>query len=191
MQERSLLYRLWWLFKTNVLISCLAIGGGYMIIPLIKKQFVDNARAFNFDELLEMAAIAQSAPGAIAINLSAITGYKVAGFLGAVIATVSCVISGFAISLVGYNFFCSHRNSDVIMAVLQGLKAVATGLIGSAGAGILLLALTGHNQLSLNVQNFDVPALIIALASFVLLRKFRLNPVTVLALSAGAGIVFY
>ena len=77
------------------------------------------------------------------------------------------------------------------MAVLQGLKAVATGLIGSAGAGILLLAMTGHNQLSLNVQNFDVPALIIALASFVLLRKFRLNPVTVLALSAGAGIVFY
>ena len=49
MQDKTLLYRLWWLFKTNVIISCLAVGGGYMIIPLMKKPFVDNAKAFSFD----------------------------------------------------------------------------------------------------------------------------------------------
>ncbi len=172
-------------------IGSFSIGGGYAIITLIEELLVNRYHWLTLKEYTDIITISQMTPGPLAINASSFTGLKIAGFLGAVIATVSCVISGFAISLVGYNFFCSHRNSDVIMAVLQGLKAVATGLIGSAGAGILLLALTGHNQLSLNVQNFDVPALIIALASFVLLRKFRLNPVTVLALSAGAGIVFY
>lgn len=80
---KSFLARLFWLFKANVIISCLAIGGGYMILPLMKKQFIDKAKACDFDELLEMYAIAQSAPGAIAINLSAITGYKLAKMPGA------------------------------------------------------------------------------------------------------------
>ena len=88
MQDKTLLYRLWWLFKTNVIISCLAVGGGYMIIPLMKKPFVDNAKAFSFDELLEMSAVAQSAPGAIAVNLSAITGYRIAGFAAIIIDVV-------------------------------------------------------------------------------------------------------
>lgn len=78
MQNKSLLYRLWWLFKANIIISCLAVGGGYVIIPLVKKEFIDKNKALDFDELIEMYAIAQSAPGAIATNLSAIVGYKVA-----------------------------------------------------------------------------------------------------------------
>ena len=65
MHDQSLIRRLLWLFKANIIISCLAVGGGYMIIPLMKKQFIDKARAFDFDELIEMYAIAQSAPGAI------------------------------------------------------------------------------------------------------------------------------
>lgn len=140
---------------------------------------------------MEMAAVAQSTPGAIAINLAALTGYKIAGIPGAVVATFSCVISGFVISLISYGFFCCHRNSRLIMAILQGLKAVATGLIGSAGAGILLLALTGHNQLSGSIAQFDFWALLIAVFSIILLRKFKMNPVWVLGLSAAAGIAIY
>ena len=191
MQDKSLLYRLLWLFKANVIISCLAVGGGYVVIPLIKKQFIDDKKAFSFDTLMEMAAVAQSTPGAIAINLAALTGYKIAGLTGAVVATFSCVISGFVISLISYGFFCRHRDSRLIMAILQGLKAVATGLIGSAGAGILLLALTGHNQLSGSIAQFDFWALLIAVFSIILLRKFKMNPVWVLGLSATAGIAIY
>ena len=191
MQDKSLLYRLLWLFKANVIISCLAVGGGYVVIPLIKKQFIDDKKAFSFDTLMEMAAVAQSTPGAIAINLAALTGYKIAGLIGAVVATFSCVISGFVISLISYGFFCRHRDSRLIMAILQGLKAVATGLIGSAGAVILLLALTGHNQLSGSITQFDFWALLIAVSSIILLRKFKMNPVWVLGLSAAAGIAIY
>ena len=46
MQDKSLLYRLLWLFKANIIISCLAVGGGYMIIPLVRKQFIEQAKAF-------------------------------------------------------------------------------------------------------------------------------------------------
>lgn len=92
MQDKSLLYRLLWLFKANIIISCLAVGGGYMIIPLVRKQFIEQAKAFDEDELWEMYAIAQSAPGAIAINLSAITGFKMAGISGAVISCIAAVL---------------------------------------------------------------------------------------------------
>ena len=99
MQGKSLLYRLFWLFKANIIISCLAVGGGYMIIPLVRKQFIEQAKAFDEDELWEMYAIAQSAPGAIAINLSAITGFKMAGKVfclssSAILASACCFCSG-------------------------------------------------------------------------------------------------
>ena len=77
------------------------------------------------------------------------------------------------------------------MAVLRGLKSVATGLIGSAGAGILLLALTGHNDFGAPIRDFDFYALGIALFSMILLRRFKVNPVGVMALSAVAGIFIY
>lgn len=76
------------------------------------------------------------------------------------------------------------------MAVLRGLKSVATGLIGSAGAGILLLALTGHNDFGAP-SGFCFYALGIALFSMILLRRFKANPVWVMALSAVAGIFIY
>ena len=77
------------------------------------------------------------------------------------------------------------------MNILQGLKAVATGLIGAAGAGILLLSLTGQTEFSLNIDHFDFYALAIALASLLLLRRFKIGPVWLMAISAVAGVIFY
>ena len=172
-------------------IGTFSIGGGYAIITLIEDLLVNQYHWLTLKEYTDIITISQLTPGPLAINSSSFVGLKIGGFIGAVIATVSCTISGFAISLSCYVFFCCHRSNQIIMSVLQVLKSVATGLIGSAGAGILLLAITGHNELSTDLSKFDVWALIIAGASLFLLRRYKINSVYLLALSAGIGILIY
>lgn len=184
-----MLEKLWELGLSFLQIGSFSIGGGYAIITLIEDLLVNQYHWLTLKEYTDIIAISQMTPGPLAVNASSFVGLKVAGIPGAIVATFSCVFSGVVISLGAYRFFCCHRNSEVIMAILQGLKAVATGLIGAAGAGILLLALTGHNTLSFQIKDFDFHALAIALVSIVLLRKFKMNPVWVLLLSAGAGMV--
>lgn len=129
MQDKSLMYRLWWLFKSNIIISCLAVGGGYMIIPLVKKQFIDKAEAFDFDELIEMYAIAQSAPGAIATNLSAIVGYKIAGFTGAVVSCIAAVLPPLVIISIVALCYQKVINNHEINAALKGMIAAIAAII--------------------------------------------------------------
>lgn len=129
MQDKSLLYRLLWLFKANIIISCLAVGGGYMIIPLVKKQFIDNAKAFDFDELIEMYAIAQSAPGAIATNLSAIVGYKIAGFIGSVVSCIAAILPPLVIMSVVALCYQKVIDNHEINAALKGMIAAIAAII--------------------------------------------------------------
>ena len=68
-----------WLFGINVFISTFTFGGGYVVIPMIRKYYVEKKAYFDEDELMKIAAIAQSSPGAIAINMSALAGYRVKG----------------------------------------------------------------------------------------------------------------
>ncbi len=172
-------------------IGTFSIGGGYAIITLIEDLLVNQYHWLTLKEYTDIITISQLTPGPLAINSSSFVGLKIGGFIGAVIATISCTISGFIISLGGYIFFCCHRSNAVIMSVLHGLKSVATGLIGSAGAGILLLSITGHNELSTDSSKFDIWALSIAAVSLFLLRQYKINSVWLLALSATIGILIY
>lgn len=129
MQNKNLIYRLMWLIKANMIISCLAVGGGYMIIPLMKKQFIEQAKAFDFDELLEMYAIAQSAPGAIAVNLSAITGYKIAGFTGAVVSCIAAVLPPLIFISLAAAFYRQIVQSQAVNAALKGMIAAIAAII--------------------------------------------------------------
>ena len=75
-----------WLIAVNIYISMFAFGGGYVVVPLVRRSFVEKKKIFTEDELMEMSAVAQSSPGAIAVNLAALSGYKAAGTAGAVIS---------------------------------------------------------------------------------------------------------
>lgn len=183
--------KLWELGISFWQIGSFSIGGGYAIITLIEDMLVNQYHWISLKEYTDIITISQMTPGPLAINASSFVGLKIAGIAGAIVATFSCIITGFVISLSGYRFFCYYRNSEVIMAVLRGLKAVATGLIGAAGAGILLLALTGDTQLKIQNAHIDFYALAIAITSIILLRKFKMNPVWIMTLSGIAGILIY
>lgn len=123
--------QLLWLFCINFYISAFTFGGGYVVIPMIRKYFVEKKEYFSEEELLNMAAIAQSSPGAIAINLSALAGNRIAGFWGSIISCIAAVCPPLIILSVvsfGYDAF---RTNPVIISVLKGMEAGVAALIVS------------------------------------------------------------
>ena len=69
--NKDILKQYAWLFRVNLIVSAFTFGGGYVVVPMLKKHFVTNRHVLSEEELFDIAAIAQSSPGAIAINLSA------------------------------------------------------------------------------------------------------------------------
>ena len=127
-QKKSLSLYLW-LFKVNFFISAFTFGGGYVVIPMIRKYFVTEKHLFSEDELMDMAAIAQSSPGAIAINLAVLAGFRSAGFSGAVLCGVSSVLPPFLILSVISTCYQVFRDLPVVAAILKGMEAAVGALI--------------------------------------------------------------
>lgn len=89
-----------WLLGIHMFISAFTFGGGYVVVPMVRKYFVLHKKLFGEDELMEMAAVSQSVPGAIAVNLAAVTGYRAAGVLGAITSATASVLPPFLIMAV-------------------------------------------------------------------------------------------
>lgn len=118
-----------WLFHTNFFISAFTFGGGYVVIPMIRKYFVEKHQYIKEEELMNLAALAQTSPGAIAINLSAVTGFKVLGKLGAVISCIGAVLPPLiiiSILSIGYQFV---KENEAMKAILKGMEAGVAALI--------------------------------------------------------------
>lgn len=129
MEQKESLSLYLWLFKVNFFISAFTFGGGYVVIPMIRKYFVTEKHLFSEDELMDMAAIAQSSPGAIAINLAVLAGFRSAGFSGAVLCGVSSVLPPFLILSVISTCYQVFRDLPVVAAVLKGMEAAVGALI--------------------------------------------------------------
>lgn len=118
-----------WLLGINLFISAFTFGGGYVVVPMIRKYFVEKKKLFTEDELMEMAAIAQSSPGAIAINLSALSGYRVGGITGVAISCFAAVIPPLVILSAISLWYSAFSGNPVIAAVLGGMEAGVAALI--------------------------------------------------------------
>lgn len=128
-ENRKLL--LWKIFVSTLYLSAFTFGGGYVIVTLMKKKFVDEYHWIEEKEMLDLVAIAQSSPGAIAVNGAIVVGYKLAGILGAVISILGTIIPPFAIISiisVGYNAF---RDNYIISQLLEGMQAGVGAVIAS------------------------------------------------------------
>ncbi|MGG3305857.1 chromate transporter [Paenibacillus lautus] len=125
--QRTKLYI--WLLGINLFISTFTFGGGYVVVPMIRKYFVSRKKLLNEDELVNMAAIAQSSPGAIAINLSTLAGFRVAGMTGAVISCIAAVIPSLVILGFISTFYVAFAADPLISAVLKGMQAGVAALI--------------------------------------------------------------
>lgn len=119
----------WVLFKTTFLISAFTFGGGYVIVPLMKKKFVQDLKWIDEREMLDLIAIAQSSPGVIAVNTSMLIGYRMAGFLGAMATILGTVLPPLIIISVISVFYGFIKDNAIIGALLKGMQAGVAAVI--------------------------------------------------------------
>lgn len=181
------LLELFYIFFT---IGLFSIGGGYAIIPLIQNQVVTKYGWITQQVFTDIITISQMTPGPLAVNTSTFVGMQLYGILGAIVATIGCVISGVVISTLLYNFFRKHRNSIYVFEILKGLKASSLGLIMASVVTIVLTAFTGSATFTKGLTLDWIAIAIFVLALFVL-RKFKLNPILVIIASGIIGIFVY
>ncbi len=119
------------IFITTLYLSAFTFGGGYVIVSLMKKKFVDENHWIEQDEMLDLVAIAQSSPGPIAINGAIAVGYKLCGMAGALVAIIGTIIPPFVIiSIISY-CYNAFRSNWIISQLLEGMQAGVAAVIAS------------------------------------------------------------
>lgn len=117
------------LFTSTFSLSAFTFGGGFVIIPLMKKKFVDELHWIEETEMLDLAAIAQSCPGAVAVNAAILVGYRVAGLGGVAVAVLGTVLPPLLILSVISYCYEAFRANVVVSAVLKGMQAGIAAVI--------------------------------------------------------------
>ena len=125
------------LFITMLKIGMFTFGGGYAMIALLENEFVEKKKMLEKDEFLDMAAIAESTPGPIAINAATYIGYKNAGIAGSIAATLGICIPSFTIIYVISLFFDAFLSLTYIAYAFKGIQVCVVYLILSAGLKML------------------------------------------------------
>ncbi len=163
MENKAHIYRK--LFSSTLYLSTFTFGGGYVIISLMKKKFVDELKWMEEEEMLNLAAIAQSSPGAVAVNASILLGYRIAGIFGAVVTILGTVIPPLIIISVISFFYAAFRDNAVVNAVLKGMQsgvaAVIADVVYSLGKNIS--------------KEKDVVSVLVMVAAFAATFFFKIN----------------
>jgi chromate transporter len=117
------------LFFSTFTLSAFTIGGGYVIVPLMRKKFVEELKWVDEEEMLNLVAISQSAPGPIAINTSIMVGYKLAGVAGALLSTLGTSLPPLIIISIISMFYETFKSNFIINAILWGMRAGIAAVI--------------------------------------------------------------
>lgn len=167
------------LFLSTLTLSAFTFGGGYVIITLMKKTFVDDFGWIDEDEMLDLVAIAQSAPGAIAVNGAIVVGYKLAGFIGVLTAVFATIIPPFAIISLIAVFYDAFRQNTLIALMLEGMQA-------GVGAVITAVVIGMGQQVTCTKSPLLITTMFIA---FIANYIFNVNVVFIILVAAGIGLI--
>ena len=172
------------LFFTMLRLSAFTFGGGYVIVPLMKRDFVDRLELLTEKEMLDYTAVAQSAPGAVAVNAAILVGMKVGGIIGAAVSLVATILPPLVmLSLVTvlYGFIAE---SVIVAAVLRGMRAGICALI--ADAVISLISTLSKNFKRSSALEWLRMSLIVI--SFAAVFIFKINSALVVLAGALIGV---
>ena len=125
------------LLLTMLKIGLFTFGGGYAMIALLENEFVEKKKWLEKDEFLDVAAIAESTPGPIAINAATYIGYKNAGIIGSIIATLGICIPSFVIIYAISLFFDAFLSLTLVAYAFKGIQICVVYLILTAGLKML------------------------------------------------------
>ena len=170
-------YRLLQLFWTFLKISPVTFGGGFVMMPLMKKEIVDKKSWIKEEEIIDSFALAQSAPGSVGVNAAVFVGYRIAGVKGALTATLGMMIPTFLIVIILSLLFIAVRDNHLVEAAFKGIRPAVVALIVYAAIS------TARSSIQ------DKTALVILGAAVGLLVIFHLHPVLMILAGIVSGIV--
>ena len=170
----------WTIFKSTFIISAFTVGGGFVIIPLLKSKYVDEYGWLKEKESLDLVAIAQSAPGVVAANASIIMGYRMGGILGTLTALLATVLPPLiTLTAISYCYAAFSTNPYVKM-VLKGMQC---------GVAALILNVVLDLALKQAKKKLVLPMLIMA-GSFIGSYFFHVNIMYIILVDALVGLLF-
>lgn len=173
------------LFWSFVQVGLFCVGGGYASMPLIQAQVIDVYGWLSISEFIDIFTISQMTPGPVGINAATFVGMKVAGFLGAIVATLGFVTPSFILGIILAKLFFKYGNIGVIKGILNGLRPAVVALICSAGMSFIFLALFNTEKMPINVADIDYLGLFVLIVAFIAVRK----KVGIIKILAGSGVL--
>ena len=167
------------LFFATLYLSSFTFGGGYVIVTLMKKQFVDELHWIDEEEMLDLVAIAQSSPGAIAVNGAIVVGYKLAGIAGVLTAILGTVIPPFLIIAAVSVCYQAFRSNQLVAWMLEGMQS---------GVGAVIASVT-FEMASGIVKERNIMSLVIMAAAFAASVIWQINTVYIILACGLLGIL--
>lgn len=167
------------IFFSTLYLSTFTFGGGYVIITLLKRQFVDKLRWIDEEEMLDMVAIAQSAPGAIAVNGAIVVGYKLGNIPGVMVAVLGAVIPPFVILTIVSVFYTMLQNNLPFQAILKGMKSGVCAIILS----------TVYDMVTGVIKTKDIVSIVVMIGAFLVSYFGKINVVFIILATAVLGVI--
>ena len=167
------------LFVSTLYLSAFTFGGGYVIITLMKKKFVDTLHWIDQDEMLDLVAIAQSSPGAIAVNGAIVVGYKIAGIPGLLVSILGTIIPPFIIISAISVFYEIFQSNVYVKMVLDGMQA---------GVGAVIVAVVFEMAAGIFHEK-NIFSLFIMISSFILTYFLNINVIYIIFICIMIGLI--
>lgn len=163
-------------------VGLLSVGGGYAAIPIIREQTVGLHAWLTMQEFADLVTIAEMTPGPIMVNVATFVGMRLAGVVGAVVATLGCILPSAVLLSAMALVYTRYQRSASLARVLSILRCAVAALIAEAGLGMArAAALSGEEVLWRNLLLFA--------GALALLRGTKCSPVKVIVLSGVAGLL--
>ena len=142
----------WKLFSSMFLISMSTFGGGFVIITLMQKKYCDDLHWIKRDEILNLTAIAQTAPGSLAVNASILFGYQLKGVKGALVAVLATIIPPLTIISIISLFYNAFSTNQIVQIALQVMRSGVAAVIFDAVLNLMKDVLKTRDKLNIAVM---------------------------------------
>lgn len=174
-------------FKTGLF----SVGGGLATLPFLY-EMSDKTHWFSHGDIADMIAISESTPGAIGINMSTYAGYKTAGVLGGICATLGLALPSLIIILIIARFLDHFSDNKHVQNAFYGLRPASIAMITAALVNVVKVALINLDAYEVSGNLLDIPKIIPIIMAVILyfaMKKLKWHPIAFLGISAVVGII--